>query len=67
MLSFDGEIFSWDGDQVAFVSAPGLVCTSLTEEDMINGEIPKVKRKIIRANKKAIIDEIKKLGFEIEK
>jgi hypothetical protein len=62
-LKFDGECFTWDGDQVAFVDGGNTVCLCMSEEDFVNNEIDEQKRAEIRTNQDAIINAIKAKGF----
>lgn len=62
-LTFDGECFMWDGDQIAFVESPGVLCLCMEDEDFENGEIPAEKAEEILNNKQEILEEMKRRGY----
>lgn len=60
----------YDGDQIAFTFADRATPTylaelAMSEEDLLNGEVPLHKRKEIIANKLAIAAEIERLGYKL--
>ncbi len=62
-LTFDGEAFTWDGNQVAYTEGSDTVVLGMTDEDFENGEFTDEQAADVTANKDAILAAIRSLGF----
>ncbi len=65
-LTLEGDVVLWDGDQVAFLVAPNVLCLCLSSEDLANAEVSASKKEEILENKSSIINELKSRGFSFE-